>query len=205
MYRSAKPPVNSEASPVTGAVTAPSPPVTGAIAIPTGPKLRHHYDLEQLVMCQLMHHAVQLTLDVETRLGTKVGHKSMRAFSIETTVPTPAHRDDDVAAPRRGVRNVEVDLANAVWDTVYAMYAHDQYAVKLVVAIAAGAKWSRVARTDVKCRGEKMLGYVRLNALFRMWNASHKRLLPIMVKLQPNILMVVAEEIRRRKTKGGSR
>lgn len=154
-------------------------------------------------MCQLMHYAVQLALDIETRLGTKVGHRSVRAYSIETTTLTPAHRDDEAGTVRRGVRGVEVDLANAVWEVVYAMHAFDPYAVKLVVAIAGGAKWSRVVRTDLKCRGEKMLGYVRLNALYRMWRGAHERLLPLLVKLQPAIVTVIEEEVRRRKSKGG--
>src|SRR4051812_11068258 len=120
---------------VTAPVTTPSPPVTGPIVIPKGPKVRHVFTGNDRLMCELMHYAIVKAIEVESRVGTKDGPRIMRAFSIETTTLTPAHRDDEPREVKPRVKGVEVDLTNAVWATVYAMYMIDSYAVQLCVAI----------------------------------------------------------------------
>lgn len=183
---------------VTAPVTKPVTAVTGRISIPLGPKLRHVYSGNDRLMCELMHYAIVKAIEVEARAGTKDGPRSMRAFSIETTTLTPAHRDDEPREIKPRVKGVEVDLTHAVWETVYAMYMVEPYAVQLCVAIAAGYKWPQLVRKDPKQRGEKMLGYVRLNALYRMWRANGQRLLPMLLAASPRLLELI-EGGRRKK------
>jgi hypothetical protein len=183
---------------VTDRVTGPSPVVTGRIAIPAGPILRHKWTMDERLMCQLMHYAVVKAIDVEDRIGSRVGQRNIRAFSIETTTLAPAHKDDEPRVARPGVRGVEVDLSIAVWETIYAMAAVELYPVQLVIAIAIGTKWSRLVARDRKGRGEKMLGYIRLNALYRMWLASGERLLPMLLEVTPRLREELAGDGRRR-------
>lgn len=197
MYKRGLTPRSGDENAVTRTITGPSPAVTGRIAIPLGPKLRHAWTFDERMQCQLMHYAVVKALDIMHRLGGKVGHRNLRAFSIETGTMTPAHKDDEPRMVRPGVRNIEVSLFEAVWETLTAMHGADAYATQLVVLIAAGVKWSRVVRTDLKGRGEKMLGYVRLNGLYRMWLSSHERLMPMLLQVEPRLTEVIEAELKK--------
>lgn len=160
--------------------------------------MRRDWTLDEVTQCELMNYAVQKAHDVLDRLGERVGHRYLRALSLETTTLTPAHRDDEPAHRSARVRSIEVSLLDAVWEVVLAMAATDPFAAAIVVAIAGGAKWSSLSRKDPHRRGEKMLGYVRLNALWRMWQASGARLLPMMLDVEPRLYELIEVKMRKR-------
>lgn len=207
MNKAALNPRGTTASAITAPVTTASPLVTAskrAVSIPIGPKMRHTWTLDERMMCQLMHYAVVKALDIQERMGgtLSVGPRGMRAFSIESMSVSPASPDDEPGRIRLGARGVEVDLYDAVIDTLYAMHAVDPFPVRLIVGIALGVKWARLQRIDLKGRGEKMLGYIRLNALYRMWLASRDRILPMLLEVQPGLTDVIEAEMARARSCG---
>jgi hypothetical protein len=77
---------------VTNRVTSPSPAVTGPIVIPQGPKLRHSWTFDERFQVPADALRRGEGVDIEERLGPRVGHRSIRALD----------RDHDAHAAAQG-------------------------------------------------------------------------------------------------------
>lgn len=201
MNKSALSPQTAKEIAVTSTVTQPSPAVTARIVIPPQDKLRRSWTVDESTMCELMHYAVVKAFEVQSRMGLAVILRGLRAGSLEATTLTPAHRDDEPVRRPRPARPVEVDLYDAVLATLYKLYPHDPFVVQIVVGVAVGGKWGDIQRLDPKKRCTKMLGLLRLNALYRMWLGARAVIMPLLVEVEPRVIEVIDAKVKRRATR----